>query len=95
MNQKMFLGAISGLMLAASMVNAEPAKKGPAKEEAKGECHGVNSCKGQGECGGPGHGCSGKNECKGKGWLKKTKIYMKKMMVMGCQFLALVPILLG
>jgi uncharacterized membrane protein len=36
------------------------------------ECHGVNGCKGQSECGGPGHSCSGQNACKGQGWLSLT-----------------------
>lgn len=36
---------------------------------AKGECSGVNACKGQGECGGVGHSCAGKNSCKGQGWI--------------------------
>lgn len=40
---------------------------------AKGECHGVNACKGQGECGGTGHACAGKNACKGKGWIGLVK----------------------
>jgi uncharacterized membrane protein len=32
-------------------------------------CHGVNACKGVGDCGGKGHGCAGKNSCKGEGWV--------------------------
>lgn len=39
---------------------------------AKVECHGVNSCKGTSECGGPGHACAGQNSCKGQGWLSLT-----------------------
>lgn len=40
------------------------------KVEAKTvHCEGINSCKGQGACGGVGHDCAGKNECKGKGWI--------------------------
>lgn len=39
----------------------------------KGECLGVNSCKGQGACGGVGHECAGNNECKGKGWLSLSE----------------------
>jgi hypothetical protein len=31
-------------------------------------CEGVNSCKGQTDCGAGDHDCSGKNACKGKGW---------------------------
>ena len=40
---------------------------------AKGECTGINACKGQGECGGVGHGCAGKNACKGQGWTSATQ----------------------
>ena len=36
-------------------------------------CSGVNSCKGQGECAGGGHGCAGKNGCKGQGWVELSK----------------------
>ena len=44
-----------------------------ASSATMGECHGINSCKGQGACGGKGHSCAGKNSCKGKGWLKMSK----------------------
>ena len=37
------------------------------------ECHGVNSCKGTGQCGGKGHSCAGQNTCKGQGWVKMDK----------------------
>jgi uncharacterized membrane protein len=40
---------------------------------AKGECSGVNSCKGKGECGGAGHECAGQNACKGQGWISLTQ----------------------
>jgi hypothetical protein len=48
-------------------------------------CHGVNACKGHGQCGGKVDGCSGKNgcemtmscsgknSCKGKGLVKMNK----------------------
>ncbi|HTL48840.1 MAG TPA: hypothetical protein VL688_12340 [Verrucomicrobiae bacterium] len=42
----------------------------PGLAHAEGvQCHGVNSCKGTGECGGKGHSCAGKNACKGQGWI--------------------------
>lgn len=41
--------------------------------EKLGQCHGINSCKGTGACGGKNHSCAGQNSCKGKGWLKKTE----------------------
>jgi hypothetical protein len=49
-----------------------------AKEPAKGECHGANSCKGKGECGGKGTSCAGTNACKGKGWITTTKAECEK-----------------
>ena len=67
--------ALMGAALAALVAAAGCNKSGmktASGDTAKGECHGVNACKGQGECGGPGHGCAGKNTCKGQGWVTKT-----------------------
>ncbi len=36
-------------------------------------CDGINACKGQGSCAGPGHGCGGQNACKGQGHTKTSK----------------------
>ena len=60
--------ALSSLLLAGGV-----SAKQPAGNEAKGECHGINSCKGKGECGGKGYSCAGKNSCKGKGWIQMTE----------------------
>ncbi|HEX4924643.1 MAG TPA: hypothetical protein VFV50_11175 [Bdellovibrionales bacterium] len=38
-----------------------------------GECHGINACKGKGECGSPTYSCAGNNACKGKGWISMTE----------------------
>jgi hypothetical protein len=43
-----------------------------------GECHGVNACRGQGDCqgirrDGTKYTCSGKNECKSQGWVKMNE----------------------
>lgn len=72
-NKKALLtAAITGVFLAASYaVSANNVGE-------VGECHGVNACKGQGDCGGikstgEKYSCSGNNECKGKGWLKLSK----------------------
>ena len=35
--------------------------------QAKHDCKGMNSCKGQGGCQSGDNGCKGKNSCKGKG----------------------------
>ena len=70
----MLTAAISGVLLAASY--AVPVNSAGSAEV--GECHGVNGCKGTGDCGGvksngQKHSCAGQNECKGKGWLGLTK----------------------
>ncbi|OFZ30092.1 MAG: hypothetical protein A2622_09570 [Bdellovibrionales bacterium RIFCSPHIGHO2_01_FULL_40_29] len=73
MNKTALLSAaLTGLMMAgcAYGVAATPDASGTV---AQGECHGMNSCKGTGECGGAGHSCAGKNSCKGKGWVKLSK----------------------
>ena len=41
--------------------------------EGKTACYGINACKGNGDCGGPGHSCRGKNECRGHGYLDLEK----------------------
>ena len=69
-NKNVLLGlALTGMVMAAgcSTTNSSQGSK------VAGECHGVNSCKGKGACGGKGHSCSGKNACKGKGWIKLSK----------------------
>lgn len=63
--------ALTGLVLA-GCASGQKATSDSASV-AQGECHGVNACKGQGECGGAGHACAGKNSCKGQGWLKLSK----------------------
>ena len=68
-NKKMVIGAaLAGLLFSGSAVYADS-----TGDKTTGECHGVNSCKGKGECGGEGHECAGKNSCKGHGWVKMSK----------------------
>lgn len=72
------MAAISGLIAAGALTtslraHAQESTPPTGAMTAEGECHGVNSCKGKGDCGGKGHSCAGKNSCKGKGWLKTTK----------------------
>ncbi|MBL8020651.1 MAG: hypothetical protein JNM27_13355 [Leptospirales bacterium] len=68
--------ALSGLMSCASAAqNANGPKSTctPGADKACGECYGINSCKGTGECGGAdGGSCKGTNSCKGKGYLHMT-----------------------
>lgn len=64
------------LLLAAALTGlAMTTLTGCPMPEAKaaGQCHGVNTCKGSGACGGKNHDCAGKNACKGQGWLKIDK----------------------
>lgn len=53
--------------------SAKPTTAPAADAGKKGECWGVNACKGQGACGGVGHECAGQNACKGQGWLSLSK----------------------
>jgi hypothetical protein len=71
MNSKQVLSAaaLAGLLLAVGC-SSEKTQETPS---SMGECHGINSCKGTGACGGKGHSCAGQNKCKGKGWLKMTE----------------------
>ncbi|MBX7230960.1 MAG: hypothetical protein K1X29_02640 [Bdellovibrionales bacterium] len=64
--------ALTGLMMA-GCASGTKATTDTSGAMAQGECHGVNSCKGTGECGGAGHSCAGKNSCKGQGWVKLSK----------------------
>lgn len=73
MDKKTTLAAAALAALMAS--GCAHTEKGAAASAApsKGECYGVNSCKGTGECGGPGHSCAGQNSCKGQGWVTLAK----------------------
>lgn len=66
MNKKLF-GAL--VVSAIALGNIAPVHA----DNHKGQCSGVNGCKGQGACGGAGHECAGKNACKGKGWLEMSE----------------------
>jgi len=70
--------ALTGLLMVSGCANKNENVKADepvaaASADPTGECHGINSCKGQGECGAKGHACAGKNACKGKGWVKLSK----------------------
>lgn len=74
----LFSAAVAGL-IASSAVRAQQSPSATKTTTvAEGECHGVNACKGKGECGGAGHSCAGKNSCKGKGWTKLSEKDCKK-----------------
>ncbi len=59
--------AVSGCLTGGS----ENTESSPSAD--MGECHGVNSCKGQSACGGKGHSCAGKNADQAEGVHKMTK----------------------
>ncbi len=63
--------ALGGLLIASYGGTAHAGEGADA--EAKGQCWGINSCKGTGACHGKGHSCAGENACKGQGWLKMTE----------------------
>ena len=65
--------ALAALALASGCAHAPQGGAGDTASALKGECYGVNSCKGTGECGGPGHACAGQNSCKGQGWITLAK----------------------
>lgn len=73
MNQKTLVASTAAMFVALSACSSMKGNKEAAGSVAKVECHGVNACKGQGECGGKGHACGGKNACKGQGWISMTK----------------------
>lgn len=64
--------ALAALTLAGCTHMSSGSAPAAAKAE-KGECYGVNTCKGTGECGGAGHSCAGQNSCKGQGWISLAK----------------------
>jgi hypothetical protein len=69
----LFSAAVAGMLLAPNAFAKTKKAATKSGAEATGQCHGINSCKGKGECAGQDHGCAGSNECKGKGWVTMTK----------------------
>ncbi len=70
--KSLLLGAaLSGLLLASGCAHSMDSLA--AGEMAKGQCHGVNDCKGKGECKTANNSCEGKNDCKGKSWMSMAK----------------------
>lgn len=73
-NTGMLIAAAAAAFFASNTLSAGSA---PAAD-AKVQCLGINSCRGQGECSNTDaavdklHGCAGVNACKGKGWLTVT-----------------------
>jgi len=61
--------AVTGLLLTAGCASAPKSEAG----KVVGECHGINACKGMGDCGSKVNMCAGKNACKGLGWKRLSK----------------------
>jgi hypothetical protein len=72
MKSKLLFAALTGFVMASSAGAADKAKA-PETSASTDECHGINTCKAKGECGGSGHSCHGQNSCKGKGWVTRTE----------------------
>ncbi|MGY0399638.1 MAG: BufA2 family periplasmic bufferin-type metallophore [Ostreibacterium sp.] len=66
---KMRMALVAATLLSTAMV----ATTAQADESEKGQCHGINTCKGQSACATADGACAGTNSCKGKGWLPKNK----------------------
>ncbi|MSR77212.1 MAG: hypothetical protein EXS63_03150 [Candidatus Omnitrophica bacterium] len=66
----MLAASIAGIMAVCGTVSLAYADDMAMDSKDGVSCYGVNACKGQGACGGKGHGCAGENSCKGKGWIK-------------------------
>ena len=71
MNSKLLFAALTGLVMASPAGASEPVKT--TEPTIMGECHGINACKGQGQCGTQKHSCAGQNSCKGQGWISMTE----------------------
>ena len=63
----------AAIATAAALLFSSLAISGASAEEAKVECMGVNSCKGQSACKSANNACKGMNSCKGHGFLELTK----------------------
>ncbi len=70
---------MKGAFLAATafgfLTSLAPQAMAGADKDGKDQvvCDGINACKGQSSCAGPGHACAGQNGCKGQGHTKTTK----------------------
>jgi len=59
--------AVAGLFACSS---TKPTVATPSGATAAAvRCQGINACRGQAECAGPGHPCGKHTACKGQGWL--------------------------
>jgi uncharacterized membrane protein len=65
---------MTGIALAAAaLFSSAGVGTAVAAEEAKVQCHGLNSCKGKGECKSAKNDCKGQNACKGQGFVTMSE----------------------
>ncbi len=62
----------AAVALAASALASGSLVTSASATEELGQCHGVNSCKGQSAGATAESNCAGQNACEGKGWIKTT-----------------------
>ncbi len=70
--KSLLIGAALTSLLAVGAFGSNAVAHADSMGEA-GQCHGVNACKGKGDCSGKANECESHNECKGKGWVKLSK----------------------
>ncbi len=65
-------GATIAMTAAALIISGATLIGAATADTVKGQCFGVNGCKGQGACKSAKNDCKGHNACKGQGWLAMT-----------------------
>jgi hypothetical protein len=65
-------GATIAMTAAALILSGATLIGAATADTVKGQCFGVNGCKGQGACKSAKNDCKGHNACKGQGWLAMT-----------------------
>ena len=66
-------GATIAMTAAALIISGATLMAAASADTVKGQCFGVNGCKGQGACKSAKNDCKGKNACKGQGFLSMSE----------------------
>jgi hypothetical protein len=66
-------GAAIAMTAATLIISGATLMSAASADTVKGQCFGVNGCKGQGACKSAKNDCKGHNACKGQGWLAMTE----------------------
>lgn len=74
-----FSGAALAAAAATLVISGMTLPTSVQAEEAKGQCIGANSCKGQSACKTAKNECKGRNACKGQGFMELTKAECDKI----------------